>query len=56
MRSLARAQATFSALDPDTEASDAAYRRAWMGLWKAERYQLALMEHEQQVSETSLLQ
>jgi hypothetical protein len=48
MRSLARAQAAFNAIERTADASDAAFRRAWMGLWRAERYQLALMRREQE--------
>jgi hypothetical protein len=47
MMALARAQAKFTAIEQSADASDAAFRRAWMGLWRAERYQLALMRSEQ---------
>ena len=47
MAALARAQAAFTAVEHTADASDAAYRQAWMGLWRAERYQLALMQGEQ---------
>jgi hypothetical protein len=47
MVALARAQAKFTAIEQSADASDVAFRRAWMGLWRAERYQLALMQREQ---------
>lgn len=47
MAGLARAQTAFAAIELTADASDAAFRRAWMGLWRAERYQLALMRREQ---------
>jgi hypothetical protein len=46
MAALARAQAAFTEIELTTDASDAAFRRAWMGLWRAERYQLALMQRD----------
>lgn len=47
MSALARAQEAFAEIERSADATDAAFRRAWMGLWRAERYQLALMRHEQ---------
>jgi hypothetical protein len=37
----------FAAIELTAEASDAAFRGAWMRLWRAERYQLALMRRDQ---------
>jgi hypothetical protein len=48
MKALARAQAAFNAIELTADASDVAFRRAWMGLWRAERYQLALMRSDQE--------
>jgi hypothetical protein len=47
MASLARAQAAFTAVELTADATDAVYRRAWMGLWRAERYHIALLRREQ---------
>jgi len=46
MAALARAQDAFAAIELTAEATDAAYRRAWMGLWRAERYHIALTRRE----------
>ncbi len=46
MATLARAQAAFIAVELTAEATDPAYRRAWMGLWRAERYHIALTRRE----------
>jgi hypothetical protein len=47
MAALARAQEAFAEIELSADATDAAFRRAWMGLWRAERYQIALMRREQ---------
>ena len=47
MSALARAQERFAAVEFDADATDADYRRAYLGLWRAEQYQLALMRREQ---------
>jgi hypothetical protein len=47
MAALARAQDAFAEIELSADATDAAFRRAWMGLWRAERYQIALMRREQ---------
>lgn len=46
MAALSRAQAAFAAIELTAEATDEAYRRAWMGLWRAERYHIALTRRE----------
>ena len=43
---LAQAQAKFTAVEMTAEATDPVYRRAWMGLWRAERYHIALSRRE----------
>jgi hypothetical protein len=47
MAALVRAQDAFAEIELSADATDAAFRRAWMGLWRAERYQIALMRREQ---------
>jgi hypothetical protein len=47
MAALARAQEAFDEIERAADATDTAFRRAWMGLWRAERYQLALMRREE---------
>ncbi|MEJ0008892.1 MAG: hypothetical protein WDM77_21635 [Steroidobacteraceae bacterium] len=49
MAALSRAQAAFTAIELTAEATDAVYRRAWMGLWRAERYHIALTRREHHV-------
>jgi hypothetical protein len=47
MAALVRAQEAFAEIELSADATDTAFRRAWMGLWRAERYQIALMRREE---------
>jgi hypothetical protein len=47
MSALVRAQEAFAEIERSADATDAAFRRAWMGLWRAERYQIALLRREE---------